>query len=191
MEALRQNYNRKISLKQAKRLIILLVFVVLFDFLLFPMPVIASDLAKETNISQEQTVLVNLDEPNLGNGNIILDIGEPVIINHLPENNIWSIKRTGYYTITAYNSEVAQCDDSPCITANGFNLCEHGIEDTVAANFLPFGTKIRIPSLFGDKVFVVRDRMNARYPDRLDIWMVKKEDAKKFGVKLAKIEILE
>jgi 3D (Asp-Asp-Asp) domain-containing protein len=93
--------------------------------------------------------------------------------------------------MTAYNSEAAQCDSSPCITANGFNLCEHGIEDSVAANFLKFGTKIRIPELFGDKVFIVRDRMNSRYQNRVDIWMKEKQDALNFGIKYAKIEILE
>lgn len=93
--------------------------------------------------------------------------------------------------MTAYNSEVAQTDDTPCITANGFNVCEHGIEDTIAANFLPMGTKVRIPDLFGDRIFIVRDRMNARYPDRVDIWMKHRTDAINFGVKVAKIEVLE
>jgi len=53
--------------------------------------------------------------------------------------------------ITAYSSTVDQCDDTPCITANGFNLCAHNQEDVIAANFLPFGTKVRIPELFGDR----------------------------------------
>ncbi len=95
------------------------------------------------------------------------------------------------YTMTAYNSEVAQCDASPCITANGFNVCEHGIEDTVAANFLKFGTEIRIPELFGDKIFVVRDRMNARYTNRVDVWLLHKDNAIDFGVKYPLIEVLE
>ena len=97
----------------------------------------------------------------------------------------------GHYTLTAYNSDPYQCDNTPCITANGFNVCEHGIEDTIAANFLKFGTKVRIPELYGDKVFVVRDRMNSRYPSRIDIWMLEKVDAKEFGVKVARIEVLE
>ena len=93
--------------------------------------------------------------------------------------------------MTAYNSEIAQCDASPCITANGFNVCKHAKEDTIAANFLRFGTKVRIPELFGDRVFIVRDRMSKKYNNRIDIWMLKKSDAKQFGVKYAKIEILE
>jgi len=100
-------------------------------------------------------------------------------------------KGMGYHPMTAYTSEVAQTDSSPCITANGFNVCKHGVEDTIAANFLKFGTKVKIPELFGDRVFVVRDRMNKRYPDRVDVWMKNKPDAMKFGVRYAKIEVIE
>ncbi|MFA4941173.1 MAG: hypothetical protein WC582_01065 [Patescibacteria group bacterium] len=115
---------------------------------------------------------------------------QPAILNHLPENGAWEVKSTTNRLITAYNSEAGQCDDSPCITANGFNVCEHGVEDTIAANFLKFGTKVRIPELFGDRVFIVRDRMNTRFSDRIDVWMINKQDARQFGVKFAKIEIL-
>ena len=90
----------------------------------------------------------------------------------------------------SYSSDVYQTDASPCITANGFNVCEHGEEDTIAANFLKFGTRVRIPELFGDRIFYVRDRMNARYPERVDIWMKDYINAKQFGVKYAVIEIV-
>lgn len=101
------------------------------------------------------------------------------------------VVKTSTHTMTAYNSEVGQTDDSPCITANGFNVCKHGIEDTVAANFLPMGTKIKIPELFGDRVFIVRDRMNKKHPNRVDVWMKDRPAAMKFGVKVAKIQILK
>ena len=113
---------------------------------------------------------------------------EPIPEKTEPEIRVIS---SGVHTMTAYNSEVGQTDDSPCITANGFNVCEHGIEDTVAANFLPFGTKIRIPDLFGDRIFVVRDRMNRRYTDRVDIWMLERSDAIQFGVRRTRIEVVE
>lgn len=97
----------------------------------------------------------------------------------------------GYHSMTAYTSEVAQTDASPCTTANGFNVCKHGIEDTVAANFLPFGTKVRIPEMFGDRVFVVRDRMNRRYPERVDVWFKEKPAAMQFGVRTLRVEIIK
>lgn len=113
---------------------------------------------------------------------------EPVPENTEPKIRVIS---SSIHTMTAYNSEVGQTDDSPCITANGFNVCTHGIEDTVAANFLPFGTKVRIPDLFGDRIFVVRDRMNKRYSDRVDVWMLERSDAIQFGVRRTRIEVVE
>jgi len=111
-------------------------------------------------------------------------------VNMIAEEEESDIAWTKNVVMTAYNSEPGQTDDSPCITANGFNVCEHGIEDTIAANFLKFGTQVRIPELFGDRVFVVRDRMNKRYTDRVDVWLLSHENAIDFGVQYATIEIL-
>lgn len=95
---------------------------------------------------------------------------------------------------TAYNSEPGQTDDTPCITANGHDLCDtyatYGADNTIAANFLPIGTAVRFPDLYGDKVFVVRDRMNARYGyGRIDLWLPVKAEAKQFGVQKLAMEI--
>lgn len=93
-------------------------------------------------------------------------------------------------TVTAYSSTVDQTDSTPCITANGFNVCEHNKENIIAANFLPFGTRVRMPGLYGDKIFTVQDRMNRRYAYRVDIWMKTREKAKNFGVKYTSLEIV-
>jgi 3D (Asp-Asp-Asp) domain-containing protein len=92
--------------------------------------------------------------------------------------------------VTAYSSDPAQTDSTPCIAARGFDLCAHGEEDVVAANFLPIGAKIRIPDLYGLRVFTVVDRMNPRYDRRVDIWMREKADARAFGLKRATVEVL-
>jgi 3D (Asp-Asp-Asp) domain-containing protein len=152
-----------------------LLIVILFDLILFPLPALMAGADEEMDFSMIA---------NVGNE-------EQLIVNSLPRANDWKIAGTGYYSMTAYNSEASQCYGNPCITANGFNLCEHDTEDSVAANFLKFGTRIRIPELFGDRVFVVRDRMNSRYQNRVDVWMKEKQDALNFGLKYAKIEILE
>lgn len=91
--------------------------------------------------------------------------------------------------ITAYTSDPAQTDDTPCITASGLDVCERDEENVVAANFLPIGTRVRIPELYGDRVFYVEDRMNERYYYKMDIWMKDLMEAKKFGVKHATIEV--
>lgn len=49
-----------------------------------------------------------------------------------------------------------------------------------------------MPEKFGSKVFVVQDRMHARYgSSRGDIWMKTRHDAKQWGVKRVKVEILK
>jgi len=94
-------------------------------------------------------------------------------------------------SITAYSSTVDQCDSTPCITANGFDLCAHNQEDVIAANFLPFGTKVRIPELFGDRIFTVQDRMNARYYYHADVWMKTRKAASEFGLAYTRLEVIE
>lgn len=88
--------------------------------------------------------------------------------------------------VTAYSSTPEETDETPFITASG-KWVEDGI---IATNFLPFGTKVKIPEKFGDKVFVVEDRMHRRKTDFVDVWMPTKEDAKQFGIARTKIQIL-
>lgn len=89
---------------------------------------------------------------------------------------------------TAYTSRPFETDGSPFITADG-SVVRDGI---IAANFLPFGTKIRIPSVYGDKIFEVHDRMNARYSYRIDVWMDDVQEMNQFGIKRGiEIEIIE
>lgn len=98
------------------------------------------------------------------------------------------VKREMFVDSTGYNSEEKQTDASPFITANG----EHVYYGGVAANFLPFGTKIKIPDYYGDQVFRVNDRMNKRYDKRVDIWFAEKPTALKWGVRHnVRIQILE
>ncbi|MEK7566785.1 MAG: hypothetical protein AAB527_01470 [Patescibacteria group bacterium] len=89
--------------------------------------------------------------------------------------------------LTAYSSTPDQTDSTPHITASNTKV-RHGI---VAANFLPLGTEIQIPEVFGDKVLVVEDRMHRRKTDFVDVWMPTRQDAKNFGIRRAKIIIVE
>lgn len=94
--------------------------------------------------------------------------------------------RTITVPVSAYTSAVEECDSSPFTTADGSRVRD-GI---VAANFLKHGTRFRIPDYFGDKVFEVHDRMNARYSYKIDIWMLTKAEARAWGVRKVKVEIL-
>jgi len=90
--------------------------------------------------------------------------------------------------VTAYSSTVAQTDSDPFITAAG-TWVKEGI---VASNLLPFGTEIRIPEIYGEKIFVVEDRMSWRKGEyHIDIWFPSYWEALNFGTKKTYIEILE
>lgn len=95
-------------------------------------------------------------------------------------------KRAYVVAITGYSSTPDQTDHTPFITAAG----THVRDGVIAANFLPFGTVIKIPELFGDKTFIVEDRMASRYWFNIDIWFPERELAKEFGIKKVKIEIV-
>jgi len=95
-------------------------------------------------------------------------------------------RKTYKVSVSAYSSTPDQTDDSPFITAQG-TYVRDGI---VATNFLPFGTKIKIPDAFGDKIFTVEDRMNKRYWYNVDIWFPAREPAKEFGRKTLTIEVI-
>ncbi len=94
-------------------------------------------------------------------------------------------KRVRYVTVTAYSSTPDQTDDTPFTAASGKTVHD----GMVASNFLRFGTRVRFPDFFGDKTFIVEDRMHERFSDRMDIWMETREEAVQFGIRRLKVEI--
>jgi 3D (Asp-Asp-Asp) domain-containing protein len=117
------------------------------------------------------------------NGGALLN-QSPVVT---PETSINSdAKRVVTAVVTAYSSEVRQTDSTPFVTAAGTSV-HSGV---VAANWLPIGTKIRIPEIFGKEEFVVEDRMHDRHSDRVDVWFPTRAEAVQFGVRKAQIEVL-
>jgi len=95
--------------------------------------------------------------------------------------------------ISAYNvGDVNQCDGDSCISANGENICEAiamGYK-RCAANFVPFGTHLYV-DCYG--ICLVTDRLNDRYPERVDIAMSfdELEQAKQFGIQLRNVRIIK
>jgi 3D (Asp-Asp-Asp) domain-containing protein len=89
--------------------------------------------------------------------------------------------------ITAYTSDPNETSNHPLITASG-GMVRDGV---VAANFLPFGTHIEIPALFGNKIFTVEDRTSSKFAGRVDIWMPTLNQAVNFGIQNAQIVILD
>ena len=96
--------------------------------------------------------------------------------------------------LTGYSSTIDQTNSEPFITASGARVRD----GVVAANFLEFGTEIRIPEYYDDKVFVVKDRMNRRYSQPkngtydgyIDIWFSSRSEANNFGRVRGEVEVL-
>lgn len=93
--------------------------------------------------------------------------------------------------VTMYNAgDVNQTDDSPCISANGEDIClaiAKGYK-RCAANFVPLGTNLIIQNYGECKV---TDRMNSRYQNRVDIavGVDEYERAVKFGLQNLQVTI--
>ncbi|MCX6778888.1 MAG: hypothetical protein NTU97_01495 [Candidatus Magasanikbacteria bacterium] len=131
---------------------------------------------------------------------IILDLGFPQFVvaearaafipsnpgTALPESPDRAPRKVVTTVVSVYSSTVDQTDDTPFLAANG------PVHDgMVAANWLPFGTQVRFPEIYGDKIFTVGDRMNAKYGyGRVDIWKdAPRAELMQFGIKRLKMEI--
>lgn len=217
MSILQKISEEIVPLSRKQNIVLLIIITCVFQFVLFYTPALADEavnqakaqsdseevlrndsIIRESTIDQEAAKmtkpLVTDSTPELATSTPAMSTSTPESIKNqgtASSTPTAKVIRTSTHVITAYNSEVAQTDDDPCTTANGFNVCVHGKEDTIAANFLKFGTKVKIPELFGDRVFIVRDRMNKRHAERVDVWMKDRHDAIHFGVKVAKIQVVE
>lgn len=130
-------------------------------------------LSQEENQSFEENSLLTIQK------NSILPVSS------LPEAKI--VRRIKVIT-TAYSSSPLETDDTPFVTAAGTPVRD----GVVANNLLAFGTKIRLPEIYGDKVFVVEDRMHwSKGYYHIDIWFPSYYDAVNFGAKMTYIEVLE
>lgn len=160
--------------------IIIVVLIIVLSFLNgFSGVIVEGSLA-----SASDNTFIPTPAPTSNNYYALLDQSTLMAVNS-PVTNTISQKKI--VTITAYSSTPDQTDDTPFITAS--NTIVH--DGVIAANFLEFGTKIRIPKLFGNKIFTVEDRMHYRYQDNhIDIWFPDRESALNFGIKQAEIEIL-
>jgi 3D (Asp-Asp-Asp) domain-containing protein len=88
---------------------------------------------------------------------------------------------------TAYTSSYDETDSDPWTTASGARAGD----GVIAANGLAFGTRVRFPDAYGNKIFVVQDRMSSRYGKaHVDIWMPSKAVARQWGVRSVRMEIL-
>lgn len=159
---------------------------IVYNFM-FPQYAWAANLELSSSILDESEALIVLDSPVIYNG-ISPTVHQTAILSS-DNVNTASIKiaTTRYMVITAYSSTPDQTDASPFITASG----AHVRDGIIAANIFPFGTLIKMPKLYGDKIFVVEDRLAPKNGHKIDVWFPSRESAMEFGVKITEIQVLK
>jgi len=104
-----------------------------------------------------------------------------------------SVAPSEVVTITTYTPTIEECDSTPLITASGFKINERNpkrhriiaVSRDLKRKY-KFGTKLRIKGAGKyDGTYVVRDVMNKRYKNRIDI-LVGKTDKQ---TKLKKVKV--
>ena len=159
-----------------KQLITTTILASFLAFIIAIIPTYEESMGNEAIFATESPVLIG--ELSFSQFNALLPI---------PSSTPQKVIRTIRVVVTAYSSTPEQTDDTPFITASGTRVRD-GI---VAANFLPMGTKIKLPDIYGDRIFVVEDRMHPRKKWMVDIWFASYTDAKEFGAKTTYVEVLE
>ncbi|MCX6759204.1 MAG: 3D domain-containing protein [Candidatus Nealsonbacteria bacterium] len=152
----------------------LIILIVGMPFLALPIKKSEAELFLEENLFAQEKLL-------LFNENTLISASDP-------SNPELKIVKKLLVIITAYSSTPWETDGNPFITAAGTEVRD-GI---VANNKYSFGTKVRFPEIYGDKIFVIEDRMHWRKEDyHFDIWFPSYWEALNFGTKRTYIEVLE
>ena len=165
----------------------ILAIISIISYSIFPQYTVAAKTNNNTKTKISQNIL--LSQSNREEVKIIKKEGPQEFIGPRefikPKENIKIVpKKKMRVLATAYSSTVDQCDSTPFITANG----THVYDGTLAANFLKFGTKVRFPALYGDKIFTVEDRMRSN--TKVDLWFPTRQEAINFGARVIEMEVL-
>ena len=106
---------------------------------------------------------------------------------HLPEVGKKEPHEVFEAHLTAYSSTPDQTSGNPFITASGARVHD----GTIAANCLEFGTRVQFPELYGEKIFVVEDRLASRMGcETVDIWFSDRGSALQFGRQYSTVNVL-
>ena len=174
---MKKNTNKFLFLKRKAGLNLstLVVMTVLAGLLFF----IKTEMGKAQELLEEP---VNLSQLSIIQENSFLPIVDPFDPKGIKITQQFDV------VVTGYSSTPCQTWGDPFITASG-SWVEDGI---IANNLLPFGTKVRLPELYGNKIFVVKDRMHSRKKDyNMDIWFSSTQAALNFGINKTYVEVIE
>ncbi len=137
-------------------------------------------LAESTPFHKSPSVLASKQETN------DKEKEEPIKEEDIVLEKRW-VELTAYAPLDPAAVEGMCFSGNPSITASGAPIRD----GVVATNMFEFGTRIRIPSLFGDREFTVKDRMGSTYRNTVDIFVYTRAEAVSFGTQKGYIEVLK
>lgn len=93
---------------------------------------------------------------------------------------VWKVTKPIRVEVTIYQATVAQCDNSPCITASGYNICTNSFkrmgyeviavsQDFIKSNKLNYYQVVNLNRDGKTIKAVVVDCMNQRFSNKVDI----------------------
>ena len=99
-------------------------------------------------------------------------------------------------TATAYTSTHRQTDSSPCISATNKNICKlhsKGVRIiAVSRNLERLGYRMGKHVLIRGKRYLITDRMNKRFTNRIDFYMGRNHRAAmKWGIRKVNIKLID
>ncbi len=168
--------------KHSRRILLISLVVLTWQFS-FPQHAMAQVVAGQADPTSSPVVILPVGATVSPAIPLAVDVPTPPVTP--PTEKVAKVRTV---VMTAYSSTKDQTDGDPFTTASGAKV-KDGV---IAMNGVPFGTKVRMPEKFGTKVFVVQDRMSAKYgSSRGDIWMPTRHAAVQWGVRHVKVEILQ
>ncbi len=107
----------------------------------------------------------------------------------MKDHQITSLQRGHLLTITAYNADPSQTDDSPYITASNSRVRPGivAVSQDLFRNGWVFGRKVYI---VGHGVYTIEDLLAQRKRKQLDIFMTNNKNAVEFGRKKLRVYLL-
>lgn len=163
--------------------VIMILVLVAAALLWWPLPPERQDLSQLTRASITVKLSPDLSKPTTGGLLSFLGIRRPGVQSR-PEIGTALINVVS----TGFGPDPNQTDATPCITASG-KWVRAG---TVASNFLPLGTLLKI-KVAGEELpgtFIVEDRMADRFNSRIDIWFAQTSQALDFGKRHVEITVI-
>lgn len=176
-----EGYVNKKKNKKSTRVLLLIILTLSILIVLIH----SVDTMIQAYYANKQPVIIYVNR----DAGVVEDTAKEVTTEQVEETTEIDTPLTISVEMSAYTSRVEETDSSPCISADGTNICEYD-GCVVASNDYALGTEIEVEG-FG--ICEVRDRMNKRYTatGNMDIYFgMDLDGALQFGRRNVNIRVI-